>query len=307
MGRIVALACVLLLCVVFGAYAHMSKPQYMTWYAHDSHITVVSVATVCPDCNVTVMIVCGIHGRELLTARLCEHWKEQLENDPRHSLVRFVLVPRLNEAGLTEALTKPCWRGNANGVDLNRNWPPIPIDVDKESRLDNKAETRPGPRPLSEPETEALRLALRYYRPHILLAVHSGAEAILYPYDANTDDELPNKGDHIQLANWIKHGHCDQCEVARSQDLLYSATGTLTDYWYWYGTSNLALTLEIYGPQEVTNATTCQQQFQPESAQEQEAVIARWSALLRRFQYLTGTEYQLLASMTADSGKVLHE
>ena len=64
-------------------------------------------------------------------------------------------------------------RGNARGVDLNRNWPASNFE----------AGTTGGPAPLSEPETRALEQDLRAFRPDLVIALHSTQIGPLVNYD----------------------------------------------------------------------------------------------------------------------------
>jgi hypothetical protein len=274
------------------------------WPAERSHVVVRSIATECHACTRTVFIVCGIHGREPLTAELCERWARRLHEPHFHSSLRFVIVPRLNEAGLFIAAEEgnSCWRGNGAGVDLNRNWPRLPMDIN-ERPVDNRGETDPGPKPLSEPEVRALLAALRFYKPDMLLAVHSGTEALFYPYDASTplSREAWNRDDHVRMANWMRSGICDDCIVTRALEVLYPASGTLTDYWYHHDTNcDISLTLEIYGPPAGTNtsALTCRQLFAPTDSQEREQLLQRWDGLFERLARIAGENLHSFQAMT---------
>jgi predicted deacylase len=64
-------------------------------------------------------------------------------------------------------------RVNANGYDLNRNWPATNF----------KASWTGGPSPLSEPETRALDQDLRAFKPDIVVVLHSIGVGPLVNYD----------------------------------------------------------------------------------------------------------------------------
>jgi protein MpaA len=64
-------------------------------------------------------------------------------------------------------------RVNANGYDLNRNWPATNF----------KADASGGPAPLSEPETRALEQDLRAFRPDVVVVLHSISAGPLVNYD----------------------------------------------------------------------------------------------------------------------------
>lgn len=59
------------------------------------------------DAGLTVLVVCGIHGRELITQQLCERWLEELDGMPERDdgvePPRIIMVPAYNEAGLAIA------------------------------------------------------------------------------------------------------------------------------------------------------------------------------------------------------------
>jgi predicted deacylase len=75
-----------------------------------------------------------------------------------HRGARVRLVPTMNPDGQTAGT-----RGNARGVDLNRNWPASNF---------TPAEDR-GPTPRSEPETEAVFADLMRFNPDVLIVLHS--------------------------------------------------------------------------------------------------------------------------------------
>jgi hypothetical protein len=65
-----------------------------------------------------------------------------------------------------------CERKNGNGVDPNRNWN---IDWGKKEADYRAQEEAPGSHPFSEPETEIVRDVATSFKPHVWVAVHSGA------------------------------------------------------------------------------------------------------------------------------------
>lgn len=75
-----------------------------------------------------------------------------------HPGVRVRLVPTMNPDGQTAGT-----RGNARGVDLNRNWPASNF---------TPAQDR-GPAPLSEPESGAVFADLMRFNPEVLIVLHS--------------------------------------------------------------------------------------------------------------------------------------
>ena len=118
----------------------------------------------------------------------------------------IVVVPIVNPDALyaTSALLArglPAWqRGNARGVDLNRNFPVQPVATPSRWGLRPQApwhlcsgSRRPlspyymGPAPLSEPESRAVHEVAAEVRPFLSLAFHSFGEMLLYPYACSRD------------------------------------------------------------------------------------------------------------------------
>lgn len=72
--------------------------------------------------------------------------------------VRVRLVENMNPDGHTAGV-----RGNARGIDLNRNWPASNFTPDPDR----------GPEPLSEPETAAVHADILRFQPDVLIVLHS--------------------------------------------------------------------------------------------------------------------------------------
>ena len=109
----------------------------------------------------TVLIIGGLHGDEpksvYVTRRLIEHLATC---QPLRSVV---VVPVANPDGYDRRS-----RGNASGVDLNRNFPTNDWTPTPKSRRYYS-----GPRPASEPETRALISVIDSRRPAVIIAIHS--------------------------------------------------------------------------------------------------------------------------------------
>ena len=77
---------------------------------------------VADDAKLRVLVIGGIHGDEMSSSALVMHWIA-LANQPPADIkmpVHWRFVPVLNPDGL---FARPARRTNANGVDLNRNFP----------------------------------------------------------------------------------------------------------------------------------------------------------------------------------------
>jgi murein peptide amidase A len=124
--------------------------------------------------KVRVMVVGGIHGDELSSSSLVFHWIALAQNEavtmPQSVLWRF--VPALNPDGLVVRR-----RTNANGVDLNRNFPTpnweqdAPIYWEKRTKKDPRR--WPGKTALSEPESRFLHDQMSSFKPHLIVSIHA--------------------------------------------------------------------------------------------------------------------------------------
>ena len=136
----------------------------------------------------TVLLTAGVHGRESNNTIVLMKMLEQFLQKPRKGYSLCVL-PLVNPDGYTIALEGKKsiknhklykiigmssafaeeWKGNARGVDINRNFPSVHWKQTKEQRF-------PG----SEPETRVL-MKIMLERPFSLyLDIHSRGEEIYY-------------------------------------------------------------------------------------------------------------------------------
>lgn len=137
--------------------------QGRTLYARD---------IVAPDAQFKVLVVGAIHGDELSSASVALHWIQNAVDAPSNAHWRF--IPALNPDGL---LVRPARRMNANGVDLNRNFPTPNWDRDAkvywEQRTRKDPRRWPGPSPLSEPESRYLYDEMARFQPDMIVSIHA--------------------------------------------------------------------------------------------------------------------------------------
>lgn len=122
--------------------------------------------------RVRVLVVGGMHGDELSSASVVLHWIRlaYVANEPVH----WRFIPAVNPDGLFD---KPARRVNANGVDLNRNFPTpnwerdAPLYWEKRTRKDPRR--WPGKAPLSEPESRFLHDEIQRFRPNLIVSIHA--------------------------------------------------------------------------------------------------------------------------------------
>ncbi len=117
----------------------------------------------------TTLILGAFHGDEILSGRLAYRFSEYLFMEMRHRLpCRVILMPVVNPDGLVRGK-----RTNANGVDINRNFPTGNWEPNTAS-----PQNFPGYQPGSEPETRAIMQLLEAYRPHRIVSIHTPLEVV---------------------------------------------------------------------------------------------------------------------------------
>jgi protein MpaA len=116
-----------------------------------------------------LLIFAGIHGEEPETTYALSRALRQLVDRPEHCAV----VLAANPDGITRGT-----RGNANGVDLNRNFPSKDWragTVTHRSTIEDKSDVllSTGTGPASEPEVQALLGLIGELKPRAVVALHA--------------------------------------------------------------------------------------------------------------------------------------
>jgi protein MpaA len=123
-----------------------------------------------PGASRTVLVVGSIHGNERAGEKVVREFRHRFAD--RLQRVGVWTIETVNPDGVAAGM-----RGNAHGVDLNRNfsehWKPIPPSSGYYS----------GPRAFSEPETKAMRVFLRNVRPDVTVWYHQPFGRTLIPCD----------------------------------------------------------------------------------------------------------------------------
>ncbi len=125
-----------------------------------------------------VLLVGGIHGDEYSSVTIVFKWMTLL--DRFHSgLFHWRISPLMNPDGL---LRRRSQRMNANGVDLNRNFPcPNWFEATRDywvRRTSSNPRRYPGTGPLSEPESQWLDDEIKSFRPDVIVSVHAPLEVL---------------------------------------------------------------------------------------------------------------------------------
>ncbi|MBI4005446.1 MAG: murein peptide amidase A [Gammaproteobacteria bacterium] len=120
-----------------------------------------------------VLLFGGIHGDEYSSVSIVFKWMNIL--DQHHSgLFHWHIVPLLNPDGLLQENSQ---RGNANGVDLNRNFPTSNWEEESErywtEKTDRNPRRYPGENALSEPEAQWLVKEIESFKPDVIVTIHA--------------------------------------------------------------------------------------------------------------------------------------
>ncbi len=120
-----------------------------------------------------VLLLGGIHGDELTAAAIVFHWMQWMQM-PAAQQFHWHVAPVVNPDGL---LAPKPQRVNANGVDLNRNFPTPGWEKDAKhywvKTTGSDPRRFPGKSPLSEPESRWLNEEMERFRPDVIISVHA--------------------------------------------------------------------------------------------------------------------------------------
>lgn len=161
--------------VASGASSVRGMPLYQTDVLPQSEPMVPAVslsASPTPAEPLRVLVLGGMHGDELSSVALAFRWIALARKQSGGVAWRF--VPLLNPDGLMQV--RPT-RTNANGVDLNRNFP-TPGWMEQApqywaQRAGHDPRRYPGPTPMSEPETRFVLDQITNYRPQLIVTLHA--------------------------------------------------------------------------------------------------------------------------------------
>lgn len=136
-----------------------------------------------------VLLVGGIHGDEYSSVSIVFKWLQTL--DEFHSgLFNWYVIPLLNPDGLLQPKAQ---RQNANGVDLNRNFPTPNWDVEAPqywAKTGKNVRRYPGPVAGSEVESQLLMNVIEQFKPDVIVSVHAPHSLVDYDGPPKAPDQL---------------------------------------------------------------------------------------------------------------------
>ncbi|EDS34657.1 zinc carboxypeptidase [Culex quinquefasciatus] len=208
----------------------------------------------------TMIIDAGIHGREWIAPATALYLISQLvQNSNRHrellANITWIILPLVNPDGYEYSLnSNKFWRKTRRpakrcvGTDANRNfsfhW------GEKGASRQECSQTFAGPKPFSEPETQALRnlLLAKGNITSFYLTLHSYGRFLLYPWGHKKD--LPRKWrllDAVARAGAVamKRNHNVSYRVGGAAKLLYEASGGSDDFALAVARIPLSITMEL--------------------------------------------------------------
>lgn len=211
------------------------------------------------------MVVACMHGVEVISSELAlgvlgEVCAESPVGAAAALLdeVDLTVVPCLNIDGRTAAMESldsgaffaPAPRKNANGVDLNRNWPfPDGVDDHWSPLAGTSIKWLPwyrGPEPLSEPETAGLAALAERLRPYALLNLHSTGNIVTHPWGSKVEQPASQAGFDRMIGAFraTQPFHWYQSKQSRAW---YPILGSSND-WFYDRFGTLAITIETSTP-----------------------------------------------------------
>lgn len=204
----------------------------------------------------TVLLSALMHGIELVGGlALLAVARALITAEGSRWPFHFVIMPIVNPDAVDSNLRRirngrrASMRCNARGVDLNRNFALLnermPLHPFAGSRWERSYHYI-GPRPFSEPETQAVAEVARSYKPVLSLAFHSFGNMLLYPW-AHTKAPNPKEKEYRSLGEAFCSAlpyHPYDLKKARG---LYPTVGDMDD-WMDAELDTLAYTVELSRP-----------------------------------------------------------
>jgi hypothetical protein len=211
-----------------------------------------------------VLISANVHGNEVISSELAMSLLRDLcAAEPSHAAqallgrAEVLVVPAVNldsrqlaaQALIDGRSFRRAPRGNANGVDLNRNFPWVEGGHDPWHPLAGTSlrwlPWYRGPEALSEPESRALVELCRADRPALALNVHSVGRYLLYPWNAFSEAP-PHLAQFQAMGEAFCSGQPGQRYELKQAQAWYGIMGDMDD-WLYDELGTLSMTIELSG------------------------------------------------------------
>lgn len=143
-----------------------------------------------------VLVIGGFHGDEYSTVSVIFKWITLIDQHYT-GLYNWQIIPLLNPDGLLQGSSM---RTNANGVDLDRNFPVSANDYNAiqywEESTNRAPEYFPGKYALSEPESLWLAEEIERYQPDAIITIHAPHNSLDYKQSEN--EQTKNAAQYLQ-------------------------------------------------------------------------------------------------------------
>ncbi len=194
------------------------------------------------------LIAGGIHAEEFIGAAVGMEFARELmsqsKSDPGLKdllgKIEIDIIPVQNPDGYARVYDtkgkggKKGMRKNADGVDLNRNFPVVPGSKSRHPLAGNR---RPrssyymGPEPLSEPESRAMAELVKNGHYFVVFNLHSVAGKFLYPY-AHSKGIAPDRDLFVRIGQAFNSGQKKYRYQIQQSYSWYPTLGDPDDYNY---------------------------------------------------------------------------
>lgn len=185
----------------------------------------------------TLLYIGAMHGGEISSKYTLDSWISDL--DANYSSIppdlTIIIIPSSNPDGVATGS-----RLNANGVDLNRNFPTSDWQSGIYTSSSSFLPTGGGSAPLSEPESKALADFIGAHRPRLTLSFHSQGSYVI------ANDGGDSRSQAARYSDLTGYQYFDSDNYSNAFE--YSVTGTLDDWMRQaYGLSELLIELPGHG------------------------------------------------------------
>ncbi len=122
----------------------------------------------------SVIVMAGVHGDESQGVAVAREVTKGLArlSDSDLGIIRVVVLPLVNPDGYEVDSRK-----NANGIDINRNFPTKDFGT---GPSDPSHKFYGGRQPASEPETQAIMEVVGLYQPRLIISLHEPMACVNY-------------------------------------------------------------------------------------------------------------------------------